>query len=199
MIQCCIDFGKDAKSQLTLRNEKKEHIAKRRVDREVQISSAIVQIQEFEQSMMQKTQYHCDKIQTSCPYVEMINGSAFKTLRIQLDNMKTDLDSKKLHHTDVLHEQSLLAEDPIMISLLADAEILKEMLMTIQRKLREDQYKRVIQFDKDIASLQIQRSSLQTKQSQIMTLKEQRITLQSEHQSLQNQIKDHTTVLINLQ
>lgn len=86
-----------------------------------------------------------------------------------------------------------------MKTLLADANIVKEILISTQRKLREEEYKQIQQFDKEISVLQTQRSALQTQQSQIVNLKEQRITLQSEQQSLVSQVQEYNHILTTLQ
>lgn len=193
IIQACIAFGKDAKYQLTTREDKKTTLTQRIQDLNTQILQSTKSLQEFEQTISTNAQFHCDKIDGSCPYVEMINTATFKTLRNQLVTMKADQERLQSQKTQLTNELITLSSDITMIQLADDAEIAKKVLISSQRKLREEQIITLTETDKEIALLQSQRSQLQQQQATTLKLREQLITLQSEKTSLTQQITETTT------
>ncbi len=192
IIQSCIAFGKDAKYQLTAREDKKTALIQRIQDLDSQIAQSTKSVQEFEQTITTNAQFHCDKIEGSCPYVEMINTATFKTLRNQLATMKADQERLQSQKTQLTKDLTTLTSDSMMKQLADDAEIAKKTLISSQRKLREEQITTLTTLDKEIAFLQSQRSQLQQQQATTLKLREQLITLQSEKTSLAQQITETT-------
>ena len=198
IIEACISFGKDAKYQLTAREDKKTSLAQRLQDLDTQILQSTKTIQEFEQTINTNAQFHCDKIDGSCPYVEMINTATFKTLRHQLATMTADQERLQSQKIQLTNDLTALTSDNTMKQLADDAEIAKKTLISSQRKLREEQITIVTNTDKEIILLQSQRSQLQQQQATTLKLREQLITLQSEKTSLKQQIIENTALLESL-
>ena len=199
IIQACIVFGKDAKYQLTAREDKKVTLTQRLQDLDIQILQSTKTIQEFEQTINTNAQFHCDKIKGSCPYVEMINTATFKTLRNQLATMTADQERLQSQKTQLTNDLTTLTSDIAMKQLADDAEIAKKTLISSQRKLREEQITVLTTIDKEITLLQSQRSQLQQQQATTLKLREQLITLQSEKTSLTQQITETTTSLESIE
>jgi hypothetical protein len=153
---------------------------------------------EFEQTINTNAQFHCDKIDGSCPYVEMINTATFKTLRNQLATMKADQERFQSQKIQLTNDLTTLASDSMMKQLADDAEIAKKTLISSQRKLREEQIITLTTLDKEINLLQSQRSQLQQQQATTLKLREQLITLQSEKNSFIQQIAETTATSTSL-
>lgn len=198
IIQSCIGFGKDAKYQLTAREDKKTTLAHRLQDLDTQIVQSTKTLAEFEQTINTNAQFHCDKIDGSCPYVEMINTATFKTLRNQLATMKADQERFQSQKIQLTNDLTTLASDSMMKQLADDAEIAKKTLISSQRKLREEQIITLTTLDKEINLLQSQRSQLQQQQATTLKLREQLITLQSEKNSFIQQIAETTATSTSL-
>jgi hypothetical protein len=147
---------------------------------------------EFEQTINTNAQFHCDKIEDSCPYVEMINTATFKTLRNQLATMTADQERLQSQKIQLTNDLTSLISDNTMKQLADDAEIAKKTLISSQRKLREEQITTLTTLDKEITLLQSKRSQLQQQQATTLKLREQLITLQSEKTSLTQQIVETT-------
>jgi hypothetical protein len=194
IIQACISFGKDAKYQLTAREDKKTTLTQRIQDLNNQIAQSTKSVQEFEQTITTNAQFHCNKIDGSCPYVEMINNATFKTLRNQLAMMKADQERLQSQKVQLTHDLTTLTSDIAMKQLADDAEIAKKTLISSQRKLREEQITTLTSIDKEITLLQSQRSQLQQQQAATLKLREQLITLHSEKTSLTQQIAETTAL-----
>jgi predicted nucleic acid-binding Zn-ribbon protein len=192
-------FGKDAKYQLTAREDKKLTLTQRLQDLDTQILQSTKTIQEFEQTINTNAQFHCDKIEGSCPYVEMINTATFKTLRNQLATMTADQERLQSQKIQLVSDLTTLTSDIAMKQLADDAEIAKKNLISSQRKLREEQITVLTTTDKEIVLLQSQRSQLQQQQATTLKLREQLITLQSEKISLTQQITDTNTSLESIE
>lgn len=195
IIQACIVFGKDAKYQLTAREDKKTALTQRLQDLDAQIAQSTKTLAEFEQTITTNAKFHCDKIDGSCPYVEMINTATFKTLRNQLATIIADQERLQSQKIQLTNDLTTLTSDIAMKQLADDAEIAKKILISSQRKLREEQITVLTTTDKEIALLQSQRSQLQQQQATTLKLREQLITLQSEKTSLIQQITETTTSL----
>lgn len=199
LIQSCIVFGKDAKYQLTAREEKKASLQLRIQDIALQISQSHKTITDFQQTMSTQQQFHCDKIEGSCPYVAMINTATFKTLHTQLESLTKDRERLQSQHTQLLADQKSLNENILMQQLINDAEIAKKALISSQRKLREEQINELVVIDKEIASLQSQWSQLQQQQATTLKMREQLLVLQSEQVSLQTQNDEIATQQLTLE
>lgn len=199
IIQACIVFGKDAKYQLTAREDKKVTLNQRLQDLDIQILQSTKTIQEFEQTINTNAQFHCDKIDGSCPYVEMINTATFKTLRNQLATMTADQERIQSQKIQLTNDLTTLTSDITIKQLADDAEIAKKTLISSQRKLREEQITVLTTIDKEITLLQSQRSQLQQQQATTLKLREQLITLQSEKTSLTQQITETTASLESIE
>ncbi len=199
IIQACIVFGKDAKYQLTAREDKKITLTQRLQDLDTQIAQSMKTLAEFEQTITTNAQFHCDKIEGSCPYVEMINTATFKTLRNQLATMTVDQERLQSQKTQLTNDLTTLNSEIAMKQLADDAEIAKKTLISSQRKLREEQITVLTTIDKEITLLQSQRSQLQQQQAITLKLREQLITLQSEKISLAQQITEITTSLESIE
>jgi DNA repair exonuclease SbcCD ATPase subunit len=198
IIQACIFFGKDAKYQLTAREDKKTSLIQRIQDLDTQIVQSTKTLAEFEQTITTNAQFHCNKIEWSCPYVEMINTATFKTLRNQLATMKADQERLQSQKTQLTNDLTTLSSDSMMKQLADDAEIAKKTLISSQRKLREEQITILTSIDKEINLLQSQRSQLQQQQAATLKLREQLITLQSEKTSLAQQSTETTATSTSL-
>lgn len=199
LLQDCIAFGKDAKYQLTAREEKKNALQIRKDDLSAQITHSEQTLSDFQITMDTQQQFHCDKIDGSCPYVSMINTATFKTLQTQLDTMKSHLSHLRDEYSILEKEQHKLFADPLMQTLAHDADVAKQILLSCQRKIREEQMTPVTSLDKEITTLQSQWSQLQGQQATTLRLKEQAIALQSEQQSLTTQIQKQEQVIQQLQ
>ena len=198
IIQACIVFGKDAKYQLTAREEKRTSLTQRLQDLDIQIAQSTKTLAEFEQTINTNAQFHCDKIDGSCPYVEMINTATFKTLRNQLATMTVDQERLQSQKIQLTNDLTVLTSDSIMKQLAEDAEIAKKTLISSQRKLRQEQIDTLTSLDKEIIVLQSQRSQLQQQQATTLKLREQLIILQSEKTSLVKQITEITVTSTSL-
>ena len=198
IIQACIVFGKDAKYQLTAREEKRTSLTQRLQDLDIQIAQSTKTLAEFEQTINTNAQFHCDKIDGSCPYVEMINTATFKTLRNQLATMTVDQERLQSQKIQLTNDLTVLISDSIMKQLAEDAEIAKKTLISSQRKLRQEQIDTLTSLDKEIIVLQSQRSQLQQQQATTLKLREQLIILQSEKTSLVKQITEITVTSTSL-
>lgn len=196
-LQEAISVGKDIKYKLSLQEEKKTNIAQTIKDLDIQIIQSEHTLKEFEQTINAQQQFHCDKISGSCPYIEMINTATFKNLRNQLDTMILAHTNLKTQKEQRLEEQTTLLSDSNFSELEKDAESVKKLLISSQRKLREEQIQTLAKIDAELYSLQSQRSQLQQQQAKTLDLRQQLITLQSESQSLKNQIADIQNTIIS--
>ena len=157
-LQECISVGKDIKYKLSLTEEKKANIATILKDLDAQIMQSDKTIKEFEQTINAQQQFHCDKISGSCPYIEMINTATFKNLRNQLDTMILAHTNLKTQKEQRLKEQTTLLSDSSFSDLEKDAENIKKLLISSQRKLREEQIQMLAKLDAELSSLQSQRA-----------------------------------------
>ena len=196
-LQEAISVGKDIKYKLSLQEEKKTNIAQTIKDLDIQIIQSEHTLKEFEQTINTQQKFHCDKIDGSCPYVELINTATFKNLRTQFDTMLAAHEKLKTQREQRLLEQKNLLSDSNFSELEKDAESVKKLLISSQRKLREEQIQTLAKIDAELYSLQSQRSQLQQQQAKTLDLRQQLITLQSESQSLKNQIADIQNTIIS--
>lgn len=195
-LQDCISLGKDYKHSIELWEQKKTNLSAQIADITTQIIQAEQSTQQFEHNIHNQQQFHCDKIDGACPYVEIINTATFKTLRSQFESLQQQtkllVDKKSL----LVLELNVLSEDSHYKILLEQSEIIKKVLISSQRKLKQQQFEQLNKQDQEISQLQSQRSQLQQQQAKILTIKEQIIWLQSELQSLaQNIAEIHQSLL----
>ncbi len=172
-LQDCISSGKDYKHSIELWEQKKTNLSMQIADVTAQIIQAEQTTQQFEHNIETQQKFHCDKIDGTCPYVELINTATFKTLRSQFESLQHQTKLLVDKKSSLVSELNLLSEDSHYKTLLEQSEIIKKVLISSQRKVKQEQFEQLNKQDQEISQLQSQRSQLQQQQAKILTIKEQ--------------------------
>lgn len=193
-------IGKDCKYQMELAQQAQQHQTQQIAQFQEQLNQANNRIASFQQDIEQQRIFHCDKIQWSCPYIDMINTVTFRKLDEQLQSFIRERDSLQ---TKVNQLTSPILPDaqtsqPLNFSTIID--LIGSSLTNLERKQIEQQVQQLTTLQQSLSRFQQQRQTLHTQWQKIQSLQDQSTMLQAtiasvahQAQSLDTQINELTT------
>ena len=95
-----ISAAKEYKREYTLCQEKQEAYLSQHQQDKQRIADITQQLATLETSLQQQTMFHCDKIEGSCPYVELIKGRALDGLKKQQEQLGLELRNLEQQSTE---------------------------------------------------------------------------------------------------
>lgn len=199
LIQSIIIHAKDLKHQIELKTSQQTHLQTQKEEILTQITQSAQQLREFEQTMSQTTVFHCDKIQSACPYIDMINSASIKKLNTQLTLLQQQHQILVDRQTAIIAQIQALSSDPVMKQMQDDTVLLSELMKQISRKEREQHQQVWTRMTQEMQTTQQSRSALQTQQSQLQSIQDQINNLESQVQSILGQTQSLTEQITTIE
>lgn len=134
--------------------------------------------------------FHCDKIDTNCPYIEVIKGQSALVLQRQREKLQHQLDQTRAHINEENVSERLALLDTEIERLKTRSQQIRDFLSAINRKVWVEKYDQYIAKKDEIARVQEVLMKQERQQQKKNELEKQVAVLEDRMQSLHSNIKE---------
>lgn len=154
IVQQLITIGKEYKYRLQNFIDKKNLLEEQGKTLATQIQQAERSFQDFQTIASEQSQFFCDKIEGSCPYVELINTGIAKKNKEQLATLQHHYETLQIQDNQRKEQIKKLDENEEKKSLEADVRILGELFKKLNWKQLDEKIGEWNEGEKKIKILQ---------------------------------------------
>lgn len=121
LLQQLKQIAKDSTHHSTLIQQQRDHTTEQHRALQEQLTKAEQRLASFQHDLSQQKLFHCEKIQSQCPYIDLINTKTFQQLHKQEDQLLQERDEIKQksekfvsnepsdHESLAMHQQTIAA------------------------------------------------------------------------------------------